>query len=160
PQVLSARVGRSWPDMVGISVRLRTPELAVAVGGGFELVDVHGVVVRMSATRPTGMPLLKSPPETLANSAAVRDGATVLASLPGSILARVLAVTATVPDGVSLELRGGVTVRWGDASAGAAKAQELRALLATGARYVDVSSPRVAVAGEADPPGVSAAAGG
>ncbi|MGH3276987.1 MAG: cell division protein FtsQ/DivIB, partial [Streptosporangiaceae bacterium] len=93
PQVLSARVGRSWPDTVVISVRMRTPELAVAVGGGFELVDVHGVVVRMSATRPTGMPLLNSPPATLADSEAVRDGATVLASLPGSILARVLAVT-------------------------------------------------------------------
>jgi cell division protein FtsQ len=147
PQVLSALVSRSWPDTVVIAVRERTPQLAVAEGTGFELVDVHGVVVRRSASRPAGMPLLKSPPAQLRGSPAVRAAAAVLASLPAPVRARVLAVTDTASTGVTLQLRGRVTVRWGDARRSAAKATELQALLRTGARYVDVSSPQVAVMG-------------
>jgi cell division protein FtsQ len=147
PQVLSALVSRSWPDTVVIAVRERTPQLAVAAGTGFELVDVHGVVVRRSASRPAGMPLLKSPPAQLRGSPAVRAAVEVLASLPAPVRARVLAVTETASTGVTLQLRGRVTVRWGDARRSAAKATELQALLRTGARYVDVSSPQVAVMG-------------
>jgi cell division protein FtsQ len=147
PQVLSAQVSRSWPDTVVIFVRDRTPELAVPGAGGFAWVDGHGVVVRTSATRPAGMPLLTSPPAQLRGSPEVRAAAAVLASLPASVRARVLAVTVSARGAVTLRLRGRVTVRWGDASRSAAKAAELRALLRTGARYVDVSSPQVAVTG-------------
>jgi cell division protein FtsQ len=146
PQVLSALVSRSWPDTVVIAVRERTAQLAVAAGAGFDLVDVHGVVVRRSAARPAGMPLLKSPPAQLRDSPAVAAAAAVLASLPGPVRERVLAVTDTAA-GVMLQLRGRVTVRWGNARRSAAKATELQALLRTGARYVDVSSPQVAVTG-------------
>jgi hypothetical protein len=59
----------------------------------------------------------------------------------------VLAVTDTAA-GVTLRLRGRVTVRWGDARRSAAKATELQALLRTGARSVDVSSRQVAVTGK------------
>ena len=147
PQVLSARVSRSWPDSVTIAVRDRTPELAVAAAAGFELVDGHGVVVSRSAARPAGLPLLKSPPAQLRGSPAVRAAAAVLASLPAPVRARVQAVTDTAADGVTLQLTGRVTVRWGNARRSAAKATELRALLRTGASYVDVSSPQVAVTG-------------
>jgi len=147
PQVLSALVSRSWPDTVVIAIRERTPQLAVAAGTGFELVDGHGVVVATTATRPARLPLLKSPPAPLRGSPAVRAAATVLASLPAVVRARVLAVTDTAAQGVTLQLRGPVTVRWGDARRSAAKATELQALLRTGARYVDVSSPQVAVTG-------------
>jgi cell division protein FtsQ len=148
PQVLSALVSRSWPDTVVIAIRERTPQLAVAAGAGFKLVDGHGVVVAATATRPAGLPLLTSPPAPLRGSPAVRAAATVLASLPAVVRARVLAVTDTAAQGVTLQLRGRVTVRWGDARRSAAKARELQALLRTGARYVDVSSPQVAVTGQ------------
>ncbi|HEY3979495.1 MAG TPA: FtsQ-type POTRA domain-containing protein [Streptosporangiaceae bacterium] len=146
PQILSALVSRSWPDTVRIAVRERTARLAVAAGTGYELVDPHGVVVRRSAARPAGMPLLNSPPAQLRNSPAVAAAAAVLASLPATVRARVLAVTDTAA-GVTLRLRGRVTVRWGDARRSAAKATELQALLRTGARSVDVSSRQVAVTG-------------
>ncbi|HEY2288038.1 MAG TPA: cell division protein FtsQ, partial [Streptosporangiaceae bacterium] len=71
----------------------------------------------------------------------------VLASLPAPVRGRVLAMTDTAARGVTLQLSGRVSVRWGDASRGAAKATELQALLRTGARHVDVSSPQVAVTG-------------
>jgi cell division protein FtsQ len=147
PRVLSAQVSRSWPDTVVIAVRERTPRLAVAAGAGFELVDRYGVVVRQSSARPAGMPLLKSPPAQLRGSAAVAAAAAVLARLPAALRARVLAVTDTAATGVTLQLRGRVTVRWGDARRSAAKATEVQALLRTGARYVDVSSSRAAVTG-------------
>jgi cell division protein FtsQ len=147
PQVLSALVRRSWPDTVVISIRERTAELAVAAAAGFELVDAHGVVVSTAASRPAAMPLLTSPPGQLRGSPAVSAAAAVLAGLPAPVRGRVLAMTATAARGVTLQLRGRVSVRWGDASRGAAKATELQALLRTGARYVDVSSPQAAVTG-------------
>src|SRR5262249_41774211 len=57
-QVQSAQVSRNWPDTVVISVRLRIPLFAVAVPGGYALVDAFGVDVRDSARRPAGLPLL------------------------------------------------------------------------------------------------------
>jgi cell division protein FtsQ len=148
PLVLSAQVSRSWPDTVVIAVRERTPELAVAVRGGFEQVDVHGVVVRTAAARPAGMPLLTAPPAQLRGSPQVRAAAGVLARLPAALRARVVAVTDTAADGVTLHLRRQVTVRWGNVSRSAAKATELAGLLRTGAHYIDVSSPQVAVTGQ------------
>ena len=46
-QVRSARITRSWPDRLVIVVQERTPELDVtAPGGGYDLVDGDGVMVR------------------------------------------------------------------------------------------------------------------
>ena|SRR5450755_2339485 len=145
--VLSAQVSRSWPDTVVISVRLRTPALAVASAGGFDLVDVNGVVIATVARRPAGLPLLRSTaaPARLRGSPAVRAAALVLGHLPGSIRPQVTSVTAAAADTVTLHLRGRITVLWGSASDTAAKARELRALMRTSARYYDVSSPGVAV---------------
>jgi cell division protein FtsQ len=148
--VRSATVHRSWPDTVVISIRERVPELAVASGGEYELVDVGGVVVRTQLTRPAGVPLLAPAPARLRGSPAVRAAVAVLGRLPGSIRHRVLSVTASTSGvtAVTLRLRGGIRVRWGDTARSAAKATELRSLmLRTRARYYDVSSPTVAVAG-------------
>lgn len=146
-QVLSARVTRSWPDTVVISVRQRTPALAVASAGRFELVDVDGVVVRTSATRPAGLPLLRSARARLRGSPAVRAAVLVLGDLPGSVRRRVKSVTAPAADAVTLHLRGGIGVSWGGTGRTAAKARELRSLMRTNARYYNVSSPLVAVTG-------------
>lgn len=144
-QVLSARVTRSWPDTVIISIRERTPALAVASGDRFELVDGAGVVVRWSALRPAGLPLLRSAPAILRGSAAIRSAATVLAGLPGQLRSRIEWVLAPAADAVTLRLRGGITVLWGTPSRPAAKAAELAILLRTSARYIDISDPQTAV---------------
>ncbi len=146
-QVQSARVTRSWPDTVVISVRERTPALAVPAHGRFELIDGDGVVVRWSRLRPASLPLLRSAPAVLRGSPAIQSAVAVLASLPAPLRARVESVTATAASAVSLRLRGGVTVRWGNASGAAAKAAELAVLLRTSARTIDVSDPATAVTG-------------
>jgi cell division protein FtsQ len=145
-QVLTARVRRSWPDGVTISVRERTAALAVSRAGVFDLVDVDGVVLGTSTSRPTGLPLLAKPPGTLRGSPAVRAAARVLAVLPGPIRRQVRSVRASTL-GVTLHLHGGITVRWGGTGRAAAKARELQALMRTGARLYDVSSPISAVTG-------------
>jgi cell division protein FtsQ len=148
PQILSARVSRSWPDTVVIAVRQRVPALAVAAPGGlFDLVDVDGVVVSRVPARPAGMPLLTAPPARLRASPAVRAAVLVLRGLPAPIRERVTSVIAASAGTVILHLRGRVTVTWGSATDGSAKARELAVLLRTPAWAIDVSSPAVAVTG-------------
>ena len=144
-RVLSAQVSRSWPDTVVISVRVRRAALVVASGGGFELVDPHGVVVRTVARRPAGLALLRPAPAALRGSAAVRAAAEVVGELPPALRQRVLSVSAPSADEVTLRLRGRITVRWGAPDRAAEKARELGSLLRTHARFYDVSSPGEAV---------------
>jgi cell division protein FtsQ len=143
-QVLSVQVTRSWPDRVVIVIHERTPSLAVvAPGGGFDLVDAYGVIVRWAARRPAGLPLypaqadvaaLQGDPDLLAAAA-------VLRALPAPLLRTVESVTAPSPDQVTLQLSGGITVLWGGPDRAAAKTEELTVLERTGSHYYDVSAP-------------------
>jgi cell division protein FtsQ len=146
-QVQSAQASKDWPDAVVITVRQRTPALAVASGGGFALVDKFGVVVSRVARRPPGMVLLASAPATLRGSPAVRAAATILQQLPARIRRLVQAVTAPSPGAVTLELRHGITVLWGGTGRPAAKATELEILMRTKATSYDLSDPVTAVTG-------------
>ncbi len=121
-RVLSAQVSRSWPDTVVISVRVRRAALAVAGGGGFELVDaLRGGAGHGGHAGPPGLPLLRPAPALLRGSAAVRAAADVLGELPAGLRQRVLSVSAPSADEVTLRLRGRLTVRWGSAGPGPAE---------------------------------------
>jgi cell division protein FtsQ len=158
-EVQSTHVSRSWPSTVVISVQLRTPVFAVAVQGGYALVDAYGVDVRDSARRPPRLPLLQ-----LAAGAAgtfggagtfgaaglslrpvASAGAAVLRELPPRVARRVAVVSAPTPSEVSLQLANGVVIVWGDSSRAAEKARELTLLMRTHARRYDVSAPGTAV---------------
>ncbi len=144
--VLSATVSRSWPDAVVITVRERTPVLAVALtSGGYELVDRYGVVVRDARRRPPGLMLLSPRPAVLRGSGAVRGAALVLQHLPSPVRRRIVSVSATPAGAVTLHLADGVTVLWGGPGQSARKAAELSVLLRKHARYYDVSDPATAV---------------
>ena len=147
-QVQSVRVSTSWPDRVVIAVRERTPALAVALpGGGFDLIDADGVVVRSAATRPRGLPLYTAAAaaSSLRGDPDVAAAAAVLGELPAWLRPSVTSVSAPGPDQVTLRLSSGVTVMWGGADDAAAKARELAILMPTHAHYYDVSSPATAV---------------
>src|ERR1700730_3169700 len=152
-QVESAQVSRHWPDAIVITVRERTPALAVASGGGYALIDKFGVVVRSVARRPPGMVVLRSAPSSsalasLRGNPAIRAAATVLAGLPAWIARLVRAVAAPSPAAVTLDLRAGITVAWGGTDRPAAKAAELTILMRTKATYYDLSAPATAVTGQ------------
>jgi cell division protein FtsQ len=144
PQVLSARVTRSFPDTVVIAVRPRVPALAVPTASGYALVDAYGVTVSTAAFRPAGIALLIAPPPVLRGNPLVRAAALVVGELPAPLRAEVKSVSATRA-GVTLQLTGGITVVWGGPAQAAQKAAELGVLLGTHARYYDVSDPATAV---------------
>lgn len=144
--VLSARVTRSWPETIVITVTERTPALAVATAGGYQLVDEHGVVVRF-ARRDPGLPLLTSPPAVLRGNAAVRAAALVVGQLPAVLRGQLRSVSAAAANAVTLHLKDGITVVWGSPALATRKATELVVLMATHARYFDVSDPNTAVTG-------------
>jgi len=142
-QVESARVTRSWPDGIAISVTERTPVLAIADGGSYDLIDRFGVVVVSASRRPPGIPLFM-PSGPLRASPAVGAAVAVLHAFPARLSRRVTSVTAPAADEVTVHLTGGVTVVWGSPGAAAAKARVLTVLMRTKARYYDVSAPTVA----------------
>jgi cell division protein FtsQ len=146
--VQGVQVSTSWPDKVVIAVRERTPSLAVAVPGGFDLIDGYGVVVQSVHTRPAFLPLYttSAPVSSLRGDPDVAAAAAVLGELPGSLRSSVTSVIVPSPDQVTLRLSSGVTVVWGGADHAAAKARALAILMPTHARYYDVSSPDTAVA--------------
>lgn len=144
--VLSAAVSRSWPDGIVITVRERTPVLAVALtSGGYQLIDPFGVVVRSAARKPAGMALLSPAPAVLRGSAAIRAAAMVARQLPPRVRMRLRWVSAVSASAVTLHLAGRVTVLWGGVGRAAQKSAELTLLLRTHARYYDVSDPGTAV---------------
>jgi cell division protein FtsQ len=142
-QVRSVQVTRSWPDRLVIAVRERTPALAVpAPGGGYDLVDADGVIVRWGATRPAGLPdyPATAPVASLRDDPDLLAAAAVLGELPARLRVAVESVTAPSPDQVTLRLSGGITIVWGGTDRAAEKSQELVVLMQTHARYYDVSA--------------------
>jgi cell division protein FtsQ len=143
-QVRSARITRSWPDRLVIVVRERTPELGVtAPGGGYDLVDGDGVMVRWAAGSPAGLPLYdtQAPAGALRGDPDLATAAAVLGELPAAVRHVVRSVSVPEPDQVTLHLAGGTTVLWGDTSRAAVKARELTVLMRAHLRYCDVSGP-------------------
>jgi len=87
-QVRSVRITRSWPDRLVIVVRERTPELGVtAPGGGYDLVDGDGVMVRWAARSPAGLPLYdtEAPAGALRGDPDLAAAAAVLGELPAAV---------------------------------------------------------------------------
>lgn len=156
-QIESAHVSRAWPDGVTISVRERTPVLAVASGSGYELIDKFGVPVEQVSRPPGGMPRLTTPaaaptagPASVAalrGSPAVYAAAEVLRELPASVGRQVAEVAAPDASDVTLTLGDGVTIVWGAPVRPAEKAKELSVLMRTHARSYDVSAPETAMTG-------------
>lgn len=150
PEVAAVTVRRHWPNQLLITVDERQP-VAVLVptqGGARLLVDRVGVPFALAGAPSTGapstgapvLPVISDVPATA--TARLAAAAAVTAALPSSLAAQVLVVRAASPQAVTLRLRGGATVVWGDASNSHQKATVLAALVrAQPARVYDVSAP-------------------
>jgi cell division protein FtsQ len=171
-QIESAQVSRAWPTGVRISVRERTPVLAVASGRGYQLIDKFGVAVEQAARPPVRMPRFMLPPgspsagspaagspaggsqsagpqalASLRGSPAVYAAAAVLRELPATLASKVTEVAAPSASDVTLTLSAGITIVWGGTDRPAAKAKELAVLMRVRARSYDVSAPGTAMTG-------------
>jgi len=143
-QVSSAQVTRSWPNRLVIVVRERTPALVLpAYGGGYDIADADGVVLKRVSRRPADLPLYPTvaPEGALRGNPDLAAAVAVLGELPAGMRRSVISVTAPNPDQVTLRLAGGITVLWGDTGRAAAKARALTVLMRAHLHYYDVSAP-------------------
>jgi cell division protein FtsQ len=154
-QVASATVTKDWPDHLAIVVTERVPAVAVRMaGGGYDLVDPTGTIVRWTTTRPAKLPRLTTAltGSALRGDPGVTAAADVLAELDASLTREIASVSVTqvlTGDGdsvvtaqqVTLSLRDGKTVVWGDPTDAAQKNREVTILLRGSVRYLDVSAP-------------------
>jgi cell division protein FtsQ len=153
-QVASATVTKDWPDGLTITVRERTPVVAVRIThGGYDLVDPSGVIVRWAAAKPAAMPLYltTAPGGALHGNPGLTTAAAVLGELPSWLRPLVVSVETAGSAGgngssqVTLNLRDGKTVLWGGTDRAAEKGRELAILIRGPARYYDVSAPGTVV---------------
>ena len=154
-QVAAASVTKNWPDHLTITVKERVPVLAVRMaGGGYDLVDPAGVIVRWSAALPAALPLFRTalPGAALRGDAGLAATSAVLTELPSWLFESVAEVAVTgVPSGsgteqqVTLYLRDHKTVVWGGTDRAAQKDRELAILMRNPGSYFDVSAPGTAV---------------
>lgn len=151
-QVASATVTKDWPDHLVIAVTERVPVMAVRMsGGGYDLVDKTGVVVRWAQAKPAALPLLATAlaGDALRGAASVTAVAEVLTELTPAVAKQVTQVTAAPlpsgPEQVTLTLKDGKTVQWGSPGNAAQKNRELAALVGSQARDIDVSAPGTVV---------------
>ena len=142
PQVKSVRVERQWPRTLVIDVQRRTPVAAVPGAGGVDLVDLEGMVVVTVPRAPSDLPFVD------ASGAGVPAALAVAAQLPGWLRELTEEVRATTRNDVTLALRNGAEVIWGNAERDALKAQVLQALLPGDWSWYDVSAPEVPVTSE------------
>ena len=137
PQVTSASVTRAWPDTIVIDVVGREAAAIVAGQGGYEVVDVEGVVIRTVDAPAPGVPVVRASGEGLAAAISVAQ------ELPEDLRRRVVEITATTRNDVTLILDDRAQVLWGSAADSAVKAEVLQALFTVKARFYDVSAPGV-----------------
>jgi cell division protein FtsQ len=144
-QVSSAQVTRSWPNRLVIVVRERTPALVLpAYGGGYDIADADGVVLKRVTRRPADLPLYPTvaPEGALRGNPDLAAAVAVLSELPAEMRRSVISVTAPNPDQVTLRLAGRITVLWGDTGRAAAKARALTVLMRAHLHYYDVNAPK------------------
>jgi cell division protein FtsQ len=140
PGVASVEVVRSWPSSVRLVVRERSAVAVAQQGGRFVLVDGWGVPFRAVPAPPAGMPVI-AVTRPGRDDPATRAAAAVLRGLPADLRALLQEVAAPSAEQVTLRLRGGREVLWGDSGDRDAKVAVVRVLLRRTGRHIDVSSP-------------------
>lgn len=147
PAIASVDTSASGSGTLRVEVQERIPVAAVEDGDGWQLVDREGTQLeQVTDSEQIQVPVIAGGTDVL-GSEDWDTVSSVLASLPSSLLEQVQTARAESGGVVMLELQDGVTVRWGDDTDSALKAEVLAELVdaseATGAVEVyDVSAPR------------------
>ncbi|MBE1492353.1 cell division protein FtsQ/DivIB [Plantactinospora soyae] len=142
PPVARVTVSRQWPRTILVELVERTPVAVVPQNRRFVVIDGSGVVFQTRSDHPAGLPLarLGTPgPDDLATTGAL----TVLAALSPELRERLTEVVVEGPARITVKLRGGRTVLWGDASRSDTKSQVATSLLARKGNTIDVRTPDV-----------------
>ncbi|MGN8050485.1 FtsQ-type POTRA domain-containing protein [Curtobacterium sp. 22159] len=116
------------PHTLVVTVTERTPVVAVRSGSSFDLVDPAGIVVQSSPKQPANMPLADIG-RTKLGSPVFRTMTEVVLALPSTVRAQVTSVAASTSDDVTLTLKDGSSVVWGNPEQSDAKAALLASLV-------------------------------
>lgn len=141
PGAAHVEVDRDWPHGLNLEVTSRVPALAVHRGeGGYELLDLDGVVIRTVRSAPKGVPTVTADGDTEVSGHGVQAARGMLAALPEETRAKVADVTVDSADQVSFSL-GRTQVVWGDGSSPEVKVKVIEILLKKKPKTIDVSAP-------------------
>ncbi|MDR6572594.1 cell division septal protein FtsQ [Curtobacterium sp. 320] len=116
------------PHTLVVTVTERTPVVAVRSGKSFDLVDPAGIVVQSSPKQPANMPVADIGNAKLGSSE-FRTMTEVVLALPSTVRQQVTSVKGSTADDVTLTLKDGSSVVWGNPEQSDAKAALLAALV-------------------------------
>lgn len=153
PWVESATVTRRWPNVVRISLVERVPLGVIGVPGGVALVDRTGRVLATATAAPANtFAIAVAPGDTIPGPGrlvppAVRDALRILGAMSKDLGGKVEAVRRLPgkPPTYELGVRGGVTIRLGEAERIGDKLAAGEAVLAaqhSAGTIIDVRVPR------------------
>jgi cell division protein FtsQ len=131
PWILRARVTRSLPGTVTVSIQERRPVAIIESGRSLLLVSGDGVVLGQ-APASARLPVIHAPGAPLAVGArlsAVPAELVIARSLPPAVRGKVQRITTLNHGALTLLLRSGVQVLYGDASEAGSKGRALASLL-------------------------------
>lgn len=140
PDVAAVTVTKTWPHTLIVAVTVRVPVAVTNANGSWWLMDADGLPYRSGPTRPVGLPAIElATPGT--GDPATKAALQVVTASPADVTALISKVTAVSAYRVSLVLKDGRTVVWGDGGRTAAKAKILPAVLQQPGRTFDLSDP-------------------
>lgn len=128
PLIQRYAIERVPPHSLIVRIEERVPVIALEQDGEFALHDPAGVLLAVSGERPEGVPQGKGTLADVSSPAYVGAG-TVLRDMPAKLRKRVVEVSATSPQDLTLTLDDGVRVLWGDAEQTNRKAVVLTAMV-------------------------------
>jgi cell division protein FtsQ len=149
PWVLRARVSKSLPGSVTVSIQERRAVAIVESKWSSLLVSGDGVILGRARGK-IRLPIVILPPTPVATGSRIHGAPPVLIvarNLPPSIRDRVERITQARTGSLTVILRNGARVLYGDASEAGAKGRALSSLLSWAkkqgirAEYIDVRAP-------------------
>lgn len=140
PQVASVDVRRQWPRTLVVEVTEREP-VARLGGDDVRLLDGDGVVYPPAGKVPPKLPHVELSSGAGSREAALKEAADAVSAMDRALARRVAEVKVSSRDGITLELRDGADVTWGNSEHAELKAEVLLALLKQDASSYDVSVP-------------------
>lgn len=144
--VKDARVKRSWPRELIVTVVPREPVAAIDNGGGsYDLYDETGTLISSESDKPAGLPLLTGAGGHTVQPELIPEVLTTLACLDAPVRSQLTQAAIDAEGLMTFTLDTGALVVWGPDTENELKSRVLTVLLGQPAKIYDVSSPRTPV---------------
>ncbi len=144
--VKDARVQRSWPREVIVTVIPREPVAAIDTGQGtFDLYDDTGTLISSTSDKPAELPLLSGAGGQQVQPELIPEVLSTLACLDAPVRSQLTRASIDAEGLMTFTLDSGALIVWGPNTDNELKSRVLTVLLGQTAKIYDVSSPRTPV---------------